>query len=132
MEGGVRAAVHYVGSAGSAGSGGSAGSAGSADEFKTVQIRCAGQRKRARRRSRVMFCLTFLGTSRANRLLLRPFLDEWLPEMVSKPMDSRETSLKKSKKTSGDSSGGNLRLWTSGSAPRELSLERALSRESSL
>ena len=42
--------------------------------------------------------LTFLGTSRANRLLLRPFLDEWRPEMVSKPMDSRETSLKKSKK----------------------------------
>ena len=41
---------------------------------------------------------SFLGQLRANRLLLRPFLDEWLPEMVSKPMDSRETSLKKSKK----------------------------------
>ena len=42
--------------------------------------------------------VTFVGQLRANRLLLRPFLDEWLPEMVSKPMDSRETSLKKSKK----------------------------------
>ena len=42
--------------------------------------------------------LTFVGQLRANRLLLRSFVDEWRSGMVSKPMDSRETSLKKSKK----------------------------------
>ena len=39
----------------------------------------------------------FLGQLRANRLLLRPCLDELRPEMVSKPVVSRKTSLKKLK-----------------------------------
>ena len=42
--------------------------------------------------------LTFLGMSRAIRMVLRSNLDEPLPEMLSKTIKRRETTLKKSKK----------------------------------
>ena len=51
--------------------------------------------------SRYVF-LTVLGTPRTKAYVLRPLLDECFPEMLSKPMVSRETSLKKSKKMSCD------------------------------
>ena len=45
-----------------------------------------------------MFFLTFLGMSRAIRMVFQSNLDEPLPEMLSKTSKRRETSLKKSKK----------------------------------
>ena len=50
--------------------------------------------------------LTFLGMSRAIRMVFRSNLDEPLPEMVSKTSKRRETSLKKSKKRQAIASAG--------------------------
>ena len=47
--------------------------------------------------SRYVF-LTFLGQPRAKHILLRPFLEIMLPNMLSKSMVLSETSLRKSKK----------------------------------
>ena len=49
------------------------------------------------RRYRVMF-FDFFMTASLERLLLRPFLNEVLPKMLSKSMIPHEMSLKKSKK----------------------------------
>ena len=55
--------------------------------------------------------------SNLKHLVLRAFSEDCLPEMLSKLGVLAERSMKKSKTKSGDSSGGNLRPWTSGSAP---------------
>ena len=58
--------------------------------------------------------LTFSWMSHLKHLLLRAFLEDCLPEMLSKVGVLAERSMKKSKK--GDSSSGTGRLWRSGSA----------------
>ena len=63
--------------------------------------------------------LTFLGMSRAIRMVFRSNLDEALPEMLSKTSKRRETSLKKSKKRQAIASVGSETLggsWELGSS----------------
>ena len=59
--------------------------------------------------SRYVF-LTFLGQPRAKHILFRPFSDESLPRMLSKPIIPFGTSLKKSKKRQAIASAGSEAL----------------------
>ena len=97
VEGRVRAAARATTSVGSGGSG---------SECKSERFRCKNRYLSIGLGSRAMFFLTFLGMSRAIRMVFRSNLDEPLPEMVSKTSKRRETSLKKSKKRQAIASAG--------------------------
>ena len=98
MEGGVRAALLDTTSGRSAGSGRSDGSGGSADEFQIVQIIFVFTAKVARTSLRCNDFLTFSYPAHLKHLVLRAFLEDCLPEMLSKLGVLAETSMKKSKK----------------------------------
>ena len=99
-----------------AGSGGLAGTAGLAGEFQIVQIICVFTAKVTRVTLRCNVFFYFFIPPHLKHLVLRAFLEDCLPEMFSKLGVLAETSMKKSTKTSRDSSGGPGRLWRSGSA----------------
>ena len=106
-EGRLRAAGRYIVSG---------GSAGSVDEFQIVQIIRAFTAKVARTSLQCIFFYFFIPLS-SKTPSFESFLEDCLPEMLSKLGVLAETSMKKSrKKTSQDSSGGTGRLWKSGSA----------------
>ncbi len=95
-------------------SGGSAGSARIPDEFQIVQNDCFLQYLVTQLTlwRNVFF---FSWTSHLKHLVLRAFLEDCLPEMLSTLGVSAEVH-EKVLKTSSDSSGGTGRLWRSGLA----------------
>ncbi len=89
-EGRLRAAGRYVVSAGLP------GSAGSADEFQIVQIMCVFlQQKLLGPHSGAMFFPTFSNPSHLKHLFLIVFLEDGLPEMLSKLGVLAERGIKK-------------------------------------
>ncbi len=78
--------------------GGSAGSAGSGGEFQIVQKPCVFTAKVTRVTLRCNVFLTFSYPSHLKDLVLRAFLEDGLPEMLSKLGDLAERGIKKSKK----------------------------------
>ncbi len=92
-EGRLRAAGRYVVSAGLP------GSAGSADEFQIVQIIFVFAAKVTRVTLRCNVFLTFSYPSHLKHTVLRAFLEDGLPEMLSKLGVLAETSLQKVNKS---------------------------------
>jgi len=80
-EGRLRAAGRYIVSGGSGGSG---GLPGSADEFQIGHFICVFTAKIARTSLRCNVFLTFSYPSHLKHLVLRAFLEDGLPEMLSK------------------------------------------------
>ena len=91
-EGRLRAAGRYVVSAGSA------GLPGSADEFQIAHFIYVSTAKNARTSLRCNVFYTFSYPSHLKHLFLRAFLEDGLPEMLSKLGVLAERGIKKSTK----------------------------------
>ncbi len=94
-EGRLRAAGRYIVSGGLPGSG---RSAGNRNEFQMVQIIFVFTAKVARTSLQCNVFSTFSYPSRVKHQVFRAFLEDCLPEMLSKLGVLAETSMKKSKK----------------------------------
>ncbi len=91
-EGRLRAAGRYIVSGGSGGSG---GLPGSADEFQIAHFIYVFTAKIARTSLRCNVFLTFSYPSHLKHLVLRAFLEDGLPEMLSKLCVLAERGIKK-------------------------------------